>query len=279
MVSLKKRSYLSGLNTFLIFMLLNVLYDKVNAQYDDGYDSGDYDDGGDESEYDDGGYDDSGEYDDGSTDTTSSYDNGVWTPDPTTTTDWEDTTTTNWWDTTTTTTTTTDTIEVTSTDTATPTITTSDLVNTATDIFVPTTAPQDIFASTDDSSILNTLTISSLTATTSSSTSTHEPQVDSKSTNTGAIIGGVVGGIAGVALLGALAFIFIRRHKAKSASDREVFHPRADDDDDYQQQPFQRPDTWNQSEISFPLPMSSTDINSPPPTLPLHTTARTPQNY
>lgn len=45
-----------------------------------------------------------------------------------------------------------------------------------------------------------------------------------------AIIGGVVGGIGGAIILGALVFIFITRwKKSRRASDRESFHPQIDD--------------------------------------------------
>lgn len=45
-----------------------------------------------------------------------------------------------------------------------------------------------------------------------------------------AIIGGVVGGIGGAVLLGALGFFLFRRwRRNRRANDRESFHPQADD--------------------------------------------------
>lgn len=106
-----------------------------------------------------------------------------------------------------------------------PTTTTDLLTNT----WVPTQTPIDPIIS-------STATIASVTST----FTTPSPTIDSgatENTNGGGlsdknkvIIGGVVGGIGGAALLGFAAFLLISRWKrSKKASDRESFHPQADD--------------------------------------------------
>lgn len=83
--------------------------------------------------------------------------------------------------------------------------------------------------------------IQTTTTTTSNSGST---------TNKGAIAGGVVGGVVGVALLGALGFLFIRKRGQKSDADREVYRPQ-DDESDF-------------SANNLP-PMTNTGAAPPPP--------------
>lgn len=71
------------------------------------------------------------------------------------------------------------------------------------------------------SSISSSITIPSITPTLASS---------DNHTNTGAIVGGVIGGVAGLAIIGAVVFIFLRKRKRPSF-DQEVFRPDNSDDD------------------------------------------------
>ncbi|KAG2232561.1 hypothetical protein INT48_000941 [Thamnidium elegans] len=106
-----------------------------------------------------------------------------------------------------------------------PTTTTDLLAST----WVPTQTPIDPIIS-------STPTITSSTSTFTSPSPTIDSGVTENANGGGlsdknkAIIGGVVGGIGGAALLGFAAFLLISRWKRnRRASDRESFHPQADD--------------------------------------------------
>ncbi|KAK8925556.1 hypothetical protein VCV18_005985 [Metarhizium anisopliae] len=62
-----------------------------------------------------------------------------------------------------------------------------------------------------------TLTTSSTTSTSTTTTPPPPPPPNSTSTPVGAIVGGVIGGLAGLAILGLSAFMFLRRRRKKRA--------------------------------------------------------------
>lgn len=108
---------------------------------------------------------------------------------------------------------------------------------------------------TDD--ISSTVPTPSNSISTTSAVPTTNPET---STNVGAIAGGVVGGVAGVALIGAIVFLLLRRRKAKSAADREVFRP--ENDEEYAPPAQHSQPSWQNSEAGNYPPMSSA---APPP--------------
>lgn len=104
-----------------------------------------------------------------------------------------------------------------------PAISSSSITNTT-----PTIVP-DISSSSE--SILPTID-SSIAA------DNHNEEGGGLSDKNKTIIGGVVGGIGGAALLGVLAFVVVTRLRRKRrAHDRESFHPQADDSASLHQSP------------------------------------------
>ncbi|CEP12752.1 hypothetical protein [Parasitella parasitica] len=222
----------------------------VQAQNDD------YDDGSDEDGSEDGtgqedeSQDDSGQEDENQDDTaTTSYNDGQWTPDATTTTTYNILTAT------------TD-PNAPATLTVDPSLSTDPPISASTtEAIIPPTPTQDVQSTNINSSTITT----TITSTSPSAIDSPVPQIDSLSVNKGTIAGAVVGGVVGAGLIGAFMFLLLRKLRAKkSAADREVFTPQADDDE-YQ-------DGWKKSESSgYPPLMSVASPTEPAPQPPQHT--------
>lgn len=89
-----------------------------------------------------------------------------------------------------------------------------------------TSAPLSTLSAT--SSSLTTVTkTTSATPTSSSSSSASSAKTESKKTNTGAIAGGVVGGVAGLALVAAAIFFFMRRRGSDDDHEEELYEKSA----------------------------------------------------
>ncbi|EIE91723.1 hypothetical protein RO3G_16434 [Rhizopus delemar RA 99-880] len=130
---------------------------------------------------------------------------------------------------------------------------------------MPTTTTDQITVSPSLSNVNSITTSTQMTdiISSSSSTITTTPTLPSSSSNstnnTGAIVGGVIGGIAGLIIIGAAIFLFLRKRK-RSGHDQEVFHPDSVEDE-YQPagaQPSDHGIDSNRYEIEEPL-------STPPP--------------